>query len=592
MITMAANNNTDERVFAFDGQLYPSYQEMVDAKRRRNADVLAKSGLLEAAIAASAAANNRRPTSSDRGSKRAAAARRYRPNGERRKSSRLAGDSAPGIYVDSESGGTFAIAGEEAEAESVDGGSRGGSRYNEKEGETTEYYNGRINDGSDLTIANAVELTGPKWIDDRAYGRFFACRILPEIIDDMPIGMSSGSKRRDGSPTSVVTHDERPSMSKKNTSSSARDDDDLLQNRINNLSLDHVSTKVCPDRIYSITCHPSPNKLIVCAGDKQGNLGIWNVDQNDDDDDDDDDDDANNGVHLFKPHSRVISTLTWNTSGTSLLSSSYDGSVRLFDVESQVFEEVFATYNNDSTYKDKIGYNTDQGYNSYIQSMELDHRFESGKCFYLSTSEGGVMHIDLRAAATNKGGGKLTFNRVLSERKINTITLHPDGNVMATAGLTGIVQLWDVRKVEAAKNDKKPKPVAWHDAGRSINSAYFSPSGRRLLTTTQSNKLEIFEDAHLVKGLMTSKTSVRHDNQTGRWLSTFMARWHPANEMFIVGSMQKPRCIEIFGQDGKVLREIRGDALSAVASRCCFHSNADRLIAVGGNSSGRVTLAR
>ena len=171
MITMAANNNTDERVFAFDGQLYPSYQEMVDAKRRRNADVLAKSGLLEAAIAAaSAAANNRRPTSSDRGSKRAAAARRYRPNGERRKSSRLAGDSAPGIYVDSESGGTFAIAGEGAE--SVDGGSRGGSRYNEKEGETTEYYNGRINDGSDLTIANAVELTGPKWIDDRAYGRF------------------------------------------------------------------------------------------------------------------------------------------------------------------------------------------------------------------------------------------------------------------------------------------------------------------------------------------------------------------------------------------------------------------------------------
>ena len=584
---MAANNTTDdERVFAFDGQLYPSYQEMVNAKRRRNADVLAKSGLLEAKAAIAASANNR----PDRGLKRAAAAaaRRYqqRPNGERRKSSRLAGDAAPEIYIDSESaGGTFAIAG--LAAEFVDG------QYNNKKEGETEYYKGRINDGSDLTVATAVELTGPKWIKDGSTivrTEDFACRILPEIIDDMPMGMSCGSKRRDGSPTSVVIHDEQPSMSKKKTSSSARDGNEL-QTRINNLSLDHVSTKVCPDRIYSITCHPSPNKLIVCAGDKQGNLGIWNVDQFGGSIADDDDD-ANNGVHLFKPHGGVISTLTWNTSGTSLLSSSYDGSVRLFDVESQVFEEVFATYNNDSTYKDKIGYNTDQGYNSYIQSMELDHRFESGKCFYLSTSEGGVMHIDLRAAATNKGGGKLTFNRVLSERKINTISLHPDGNVMATAGLTGIVQLWDVRKVEAVKKDKKPKPVAWHDASRSINSAYFSPSGRRLLTTTQSNKLEIFEDAHLVKGLMTPKTSVRHDNQTGRWLSTFMARWHPSNEIFIVGSMQKPRCIEMFGQDGKVLREIRGDALSAVASRCCFHSNADRLIAVGGNSSGRVTIAR
>lgn len=575
------NNDDDERVFAFNGQLYPSYQEMVNAKRQRNADVLAKAAL----DSSHAAAATRRPTSSDRGLKRAATSQRYQqqPIGERRKSSRLAGDTAPKIYIDSESGGTFTIAGGDIE-------SRLGSQYEKKE--EAKFYNDRINDGSSLTIANAVELTGPKWTKDGTIERTedFMSRILPEIIDDMPIIVSCGGEERDGSPTSVVTPDEQPSMSNKKKSSSSAKDGYELQNRINNLSLEDVSTKICPDRIYSITCHPSPNKLVVCAGDKQGNLGIWNVDQfgskttNDDD--------VNNGVHLFKPHRSVISTLTWNTSGTSLLSSSYDGSVRLFDIESQVFEEVFATYNNDSTYKDKIGYNTDQGYNSWIQSMELDHRFECGKCFYLSTSEGGVMHIDLRAA-TNKGG-KLTFNTVLSDRKINTISLHRDGNIMATAGLTGIVQLWDVRKVEAGKKDK-PKPVAWHDAGRSINSAYFSPSGRRLLTTTQSNKLEIYEDAHLAKGLMTPKTSVRHDNQTGRWLSTFMARWHPSTmvgEMFIVGSMQKPRCIEIFGQDGKVLREVRGDALSAVASRCCFHPNADRLIVVGGNSSGRVTIAR
>ena len=94
---------------------------------------------------------------------------------------------------------------------------------------------------------------------------------------------------------------------------------------------------------------------------------------------------------------------------------------------------------------------------------------------------------------------------------------------------------------------------------------------------------------------MPSAKSIKHDNQTGRWLSTFMAKWHPGfaeKEIFVVGSMKKPRTIEVWGDDGKLLRELQGDALSAVASRCCFHPNASEVIVVGGNSSGRVTVSR
>lgn len=141
-----------------------------------------------------------------------------------------------------------------------------------------------------------------------------------------------------------------------------------------------------------------------------------------------------------------------------------------------------------------------------------------------------------------------------------------------------------------------PKPFAWQSAGgRSINSANFSPSGKRLVTTTFSNKLQIFDDAHLKSGLVQPHISLNHDNQTGRWLSTFMAKWHPTlseHEIFVVGSMSQPRCIEIFSQDGELLRAIRGDALTAVASRCCFHPAPNKLVVIGGNSSGRVTVAR
>ena len=144
---------------------------------------------------------------------------------------------------------------------------------------------------------------------------------------------------------------------------------------------------------------------------------------------------------------------------------------------------------------------------------------------------------------------------------------------------------------------KLPKPIAWQFAGKSVNSAFFSPSGKRIVATTMSNTLDILEDAHLSSGLMKSPNKrIKHDNMTGRWLSTFMARWHPGTfteEMFVVGSMQQPRTIEIFGgNSGNLLREIRGDALTAVASRCCFHPSVNKLIVLGGNSSGRVTVAR
>ena len=53
------------------------------------------------------------------------------------------------------------------------------------------------------------------------------------------------------------------------------------------------------------------------------------------------------------------------------------------------------------------------------------------------------------------------------------------------------------------------------------------------------------------------------------------------------------RIIEVLsGTSGKIMGGIQDDALMAVASRCCFDPNSEELIVVGGNSSGRVTVAR
>lgn len=88
---------------------------------------------------------------------------------------------------------------------------------------------------------------------------------------------------------------------------------------------------------------------------------------------------------------------------------------------------------------------------------------------------------------------------------------------------------------------------------------------------------------------------------TGRWLTTFQAVFHPHLDIFGVGSMRKPRAVEIFDPcaskpttvDGDFLvRAISGDALTAVASRLAFHPRTDRIVMAGGNSSGRVTIIR
>ena len=112
-----------------------------------------------------------------------------------------------------------------------------------------------------------------------------------------------------------------------------------------------------------------------------------------------------------------------------------------------------------------------------------------------------------------------------------------------------------------------------------------------------SDKLEIISGAHKERGIIKKPThSIRHDNRTGRWLTTFNAQWHPGStreDLFVVGSMKHPRTMEIYNADeGKIAKEIQGEALTSVMSRCCFHPREDKIIVLGGNSSGRLAVAR
>ena len=374
------SENDSIQIYEFEGQKYDSYQEMVAAKRKRNQDWLEQSGLLRASseIRESKRAQSIQPGLGLVGKKK----KTQEPTTKRRKSNRLAGVEADGLYVDGERSGKFQIAGSSNTDVDVVANTAKLSFRNEQ----SVFYNNRINHGDDLDTKEAVELCGEKWINENSVSE--AERFATEHLCSL-ISPAQAPRRSHTSVVKAFDHTKSQLVAK-----------------LDKLSVDKDIAKVTPDRIYSVVCHPSPDSLIVCAGDKFGHVGLWNVDQFST---------SKSAVYLYHAHNRPVSCLEWISSGQALLSASYDGSVRWMDVESQKFSQIFATYDFSSSFNDKVGYGLDEGSKSWVQYCTPDSRYSLDKCFFLSTSNGKVFHLDLRAK------GIVTFHEDLSEKKINTL---------------------------------------------------------------------------------------------------------------------------------------------------------------------------
>jgi len=452
-------------------------------------------------------------------------------------------------------------------------------------------------------LKEAIELNDPKWVNDDSLTvaedlfHSISMKKSTKLEGDKTLTEGTPGRARTKSPTSVMSYN-------KDTHSS---EVEKVIEKVERISIDNEEwvAKVTPDRIYSVCAHPSESKLICCAGDKQGYIGLWDVDGSiatsastnkpSSEENEKRRNKSSNGVSLFRVHSRPICCLEW-LNNENMVTASYDGSVRQLNVERGTFEEIFATYDDsDTTYAEDLGFGLDQGYRYWIQNVSIDHRNKgcSNPCLFVSTSVGNIFHVDLRVSDKQK----ITFHEYVSDKKVNTISLHPNGTTLATSGNDGIVRLFDIRAFRDSRSlssSKKPEPLCSQVAGLSISSSFFAPSGKNLLTTSFANRLDLTEDAHLLKGNKTIKPthSIRHNNQTGRWLTTFQATWHPAVDIFCCGSMNKPRSMQIFDEHGCLLREVTGESLSSIHSRMCFHKSTEKLIMIGGNSSGRVVAVR
>jgi WD40 repeat protein len=365
-----------------DGIAYPTYQEMVQAKRRRNQQHLQDSGLLDAVQIVKDEhykLKKRKVVVTPNFKKQPPAIEL-----PRRQSSRL-----QGIPSDGQSDRT----------------------------DMSQFYANRINDGAPLTLEQVAVGATKDGGDDSKH-------------EDSELNALTRLVRHVLQPYS---EEQRLDSKMRATSSSATA---VMQTLVSNAHNATVA-KVCPDRIYSLAVHPSRHHLLVCAGDKSGHIGLWSsVDQeaNTTVDNAVDASSHSSTVYLVRPHQSVVSCLQWTPTTGCLFSSSYDGTVRWFHAATEQFEEIFATYDTDPLHESKLGYGLEDTSRTnhrsfWVQYACLDSRSANEKCLFACTSIGTAMHVDLRSPQ------RITFHDQLSEKKINTLRYELSGSCVTSIPL-------------------------------------------------------------------------------------------------------------------------------------------------------------
>ncbi|KAF6147403.1 hypothetical protein GIB67_016760 [Kingdonia uniflora] len=226
--------------------------------------------------------------------------------------------------------------------------------------------------------------------------------------------------------------------------------------------------RVVRGRMLEMKFMPCVDRTIVVAGSTYGDLGFWDIDSKEDHD----------GVYLYHPHAGHISGISFQPFDISkIFTCCKNGFIRLMDVEKEEFEVICSTE---------------------YSIFSLAQRPDNAKSLYFGEGNGLLTVWDERA-------GKSSNSWTLHDRRINTIDFNSgDTNLMATGSSDGTACIWDLRRV----NVGKPIPLMMASRERVVQSAYFSPNGSCLLTTSVDSKVGLMHGVHSARelNLATSKT--------------------------------------------------------------------------------------
>jgi WD40 repeat protein len=288
--------------------------------------------------------------------------------------------------------------------------------------------------------------------------------------------------------------------------------------------------KVSTGKVYTIAPFPHKTRFVTAAGDNNGNILFWDINKQLKEEEPQ--------VKSFHHHSSTISKIMFDPLDNHLLySSSYDGTIRLFEFELNLSSKLYSN----------------QTPISCIDIIDNE--------IWFSNFEGQVGMIDKRNESRSINSNLF----MKSEKKINTIHFNPlDSNYFTTAGLDCIVRLFDKRMTDCISEFHHEK---------SANSSFFNPTGDLILSTSFDDTLNIWNHK------TNTSIPIYHNNKSGRWVQKLKAIWD--DEFILIGNMKK--AVDVYDKSGGLVTRLQFNTIPAVVVGC------DSMI-IGANASGKMTI--
>ncbi|CAA0819963.1 DROUGHT SENSITIVE 1 [Striga hermonthica] len=186
--------------------------------------------------------------------------------------------------------------------------------------------------------------------------------------------------------------------------------------------------------------------------------------------------------------------------------------------------------------------------------------------------------LDVRA-------GKCLLSCDLHVDRVNTIDFSSENaNVMATSSTDSTACIWDLRRINA----NKPTPLKTVNHRRAVHSAFFSPTGKFLATTSLDDKVGLSTGANYENTYM-----MYHFNRAGRWISTrrcisIRSIWGWDDSSIFIGNMK--RGIDVISiPDKKTVSTLKSDLMTAIPCRFDAHPYNIGMLA-GATNEGQVYI--